>query len=455
MASLDSNLNSYSGVTSIFTFVPSLRATSISSSNLNDSNSHIGAIIGVAVGGLIALNIAIIAVVLIYRSKRRSKQRFLEAFDRNGDFEPNRPGRKSTDETGTGAGEHLAVAEMSAGAQPRGVTSYPFSSSTPAPPVMRTLDGGTGPAADTHGVTSVAGLTAPAEGGFGGRSTRNVFIHQDGGRVETASQDRLEEGEQEEIPPTYESLICSIRSGGFWSRRSEIGSRDSTDSSLEVTVSVVPTYLESNHSTSPSSSPTSSLSIPPGNSKSHTGAIVGGAIGGGALAIIIIIALRLVYRLKRKVRQLSFGTYRNNDPNRPMPGIALDISARAGEGVGLIPANDGADARPVTVTPYPLKYQSLTQTNTSLVTQSPPESPPERKTILDGEFSPVAATSGARGETSAEESTELTRGGVFVLQNGGRVGVEMSTQGKPEGGEQDPDEIPPTYESLFDMVDAA
>ncbi|KAJ3890717.1 hypothetical protein GG344DRAFT_77582 [Lentinula edodes] len=231
----------------------------------------------------------------------------------------------------------------------------------------------------------------------------------------------------------------------------------STNSPLEVTFSVILTSLKCNPSTSSSSSLTSSLSIPPDNFKLHTGAIVGGAISGGALAIIIIIALRLVYRLKRKVRQLSFGTYGNNDPNRPMPGIALDISARAGEGVGLTPANDGADARPGTVTPYPLKYQSLTQTNTSLVTQSPPESPPERKTILDGEFSPVAATSGARGETSAEESTELTRGDVFILQNGpgGRVGVEMSTQGRLEGGEQDPDEIPPTYESLFDTVDAA
>ncbi|KAJ4474625.1 hypothetical protein C8J55DRAFT_578786 [Lentinula edodes] len=208
---------------------PTATFSSISSSNLKDSNSHIGAIIGVAVGGLIALNITIVALVLIYRSKRRSKQRFLEAFDRNGDFQPNRPGRKSTgDETGTGAGGHLVVAEMNAGAQPRGVTLYPFSSSTPVPPVMTALYGGTGPAADTHGVTSVAGLTAPAEGGFGGRSTRNVFIHQDGGRVEMASQDRLGEGEQEEIPPTYESLIRSIRSGGFWSWRSEIGSRVSS-----------------------------------------------------------------------------------------------------------------------------------------------------------------------------------------------------------------------------------
>ncbi|KAJ3905090.1 hypothetical protein F5879DRAFT_17791 [Lentinula edodes] len=226
--STDQPQPTFSGVTSIFTLVPSLSPTSISSSNLKDSNSHIGAIIGVAVGGLIVLNIAIITLVLIYRSKRRSKQRFLEAFDRNGDFEPNRPGRKSTDETGTGAGEHLAVAEMSAGAQPRGITSYPFSSSTPVPPAMTALDGGLGTAADAHGETSVARSTAPTEGGFGGRSTRNVFIHQDGGRVEMASQDRLEEGEQEEIPPTYESLIRSIRSGEFWSRRSEIGSRVSS-----------------------------------------------------------------------------------------------------------------------------------------------------------------------------------------------------------------------------------
>ncbi|KAJ3931782.1 MAG: hypothetical protein NXY57DRAFT_1038924 [Lentinula lateritia] len=231
--------------------------------------------------------------------------------------------------------------------------------------------------------------------------------------------------------------------------------QDSTNSPLKVTFSVVPTSLNSDPSTSSSSSLTSSLSIPPGNSKSHTGAILSGAISGRALAIIIIIALRLVYRLKRKVRQLSLGTYSNHDPNGPMPGIALDISARAGEGVGLIPANDGADARPGTVTPYPLKYQSLTQTNTSLATQSPPESPPERKTILDGEFSPVAATSGARSETSAEESTELTTRDVFVHQDGGRVEIETSTQGKLEGGEQDPDEIPPTYESLFDTVDVA
>ncbi|KAJ3808268.1 hypothetical protein EV368DRAFT_84716 [Lentinula lateritia] len=195
-------------------------SSSISSSS--DSNSHIGAIIGGAVGGLIALNIAIIALVLIYRSKRRSKQQVIEAFDLNGDFDPNRPGRKSTrDERGTGAGESLAITEMSAGAQPRGVTSYPFSSSTPVPAVMTALDGGLGPTADAHGETSVAGLTAPMEGRFGGRSTGNVFIHQDGGRVELASQDRLQEGEQEEIPPTYESLIRSIRPGGFWSWRSE------------------------------------------------------------------------------------------------------------------------------------------------------------------------------------------------------------------------------------------
>ncbi|KAJ3918751.1 hypothetical protein F5877DRAFT_67099 [Lentinula edodes] len=316
-----SSLTSPSGTGSvdqshIFTLVPSLSPTSISSSNLKDSNSHIGAIIGVAVGGLIVLNIAIITLVLIYRSKRRSKQRFLEAFDRNGDFEPNRPGRKSTDETGTGAGEHLAVAEMSAGAQPRGITSYPFSSSTPVPPVMTALDGGLGTAADAHGETSVARSTAPTEGGFGGRSTRNVFIHQDGGRVEMASQDRLEEGEQEEIPPTYESLIRSIRSGEFWSRRSEIGSRVSS--------------------------------------------------GRGA-------------------------SRNENETGRSGPG------------------------------------------------------------------NPVAATSGARGETSAEESTELATGeiggrNIFVHQDGGRVEVEMSTQGKLERGEQDPDEIPPTYESLIRLV---
>ncbi|KAJ3865837.1 hypothetical protein EV359DRAFT_80086 [Lentinula novae-zelandiae] len=247
--STDQPQPAFSGVTSIFTFVPNSSPSSNSdystiitpfppsiSSNLNDSNSHIGAIIGVAVGGLIALNITIIALVLIYRSKRRSKQRFLEAFDRNGDFQRNRPGRKSTrDETSTGAGEHLAITEMSAGAQFRGVTSYPFSTSTPVPPVMTALDGGLGPTADTHGETSVAGLTAPAEGGFGGRSTRNVFIHQDGGRVEMASQDRLGEGEQEEIPPTYESLIRSIRPGGFWSRRSEIGSRVSSGRSASRT----------------------------------------------------------------------------------------------------------------------------------------------------------------------------------------------------------------------------
>ncbi|KAH7868273.1 uncharacterized protein C8R40DRAFT_848008 [Lentinula edodes] len=210
--STNSNPDSNTIITPTTTF-----SSSISSSS--DSDSHIGAIIGGAVGGLIALNIAIIALVLIYRLKRRSKQQFVEAFDLNGNFEPNRPSRKSTrDEISTRAGEHLAVTEMSAGAQPRGVTSYPFSSSTPAPPVMTALDGG---AADIHGETS-------AEGEFGGRSTRNVFIHQDGGRIELASQDRLEEGEQEEIPPTYESLIRSIRSGGFWSRRSEIGSRVSS-----------------------------------------------------------------------------------------------------------------------------------------------------------------------------------------------------------------------------------
>ncbi|KAJ4474626.1 hypothetical protein C8J55DRAFT_518182 [Lentinula edodes] len=111
-----------------------------------------------------------------------------------------------------------------------------------------------------------------------------------------------------------------------------VSSQPLLSTALEITFSVVPTSFKSDPSTSSSSSLTSSLSIPPGKSKSHTGAIVGEAIGGRALAIIIIAG--------------------DHDPNRPMPGIALDISARAGEGVGHIPVNDGADARPGTVTPY-------------------------------------------------------------------------------------------------------
>lgn len=89
-------------------------------------------------------------------------------------------------------------------------------------------------------------------------------------------------------------------------------------------------------------------------------------------------------------------------------------------------------------TPFPLKDQLTTITNSDPNSHSnlTPVVPPEMTTL--GESNPVAAT-------QLTASTFGTRRNLFVHQDGGRI--EMPLQAEPEDVVLE--EIPPPYESLI------
>ncbi|KAH7872888.1 uncharacterized protein C8R40DRAFT_1172944 [Lentinula edodes] len=141
------------------------------------SKSHIGAIIGGTIGGVVLITTVII-LVLIHRSKkRRHRQRSMS----------------ETLDHGIGGATPFPLKDQLTTITNSDPNSH--SNLTPVvPPEMTTLG-------ESNSVVATQ-LTAST---FGTR--RNLFVHQDGGRIEMPLQAEPEDVVLEEIPPPYESLI--------------------------------------------------------------------------------------------------------------------------------------------------------------------------------------------------------------------------------------------------------
>ncbi|KAJ3885119.1 hypothetical protein GG344DRAFT_70809 [Lentinula edodes] len=210
---------------------PSFTFTSSSSSSpspLHNSgaNSHIGVIIGSAIGGGVALAITIIVLVLvgIWWNRYKLKEMFLKL-----ETKPAMP-VPAVDRAGAGEGLPGAGGEITSGsgshrgARFEAASPYPLEH-YPAHPATILLP----PAMSAgHDMSIVGSRTS----GLGRRSSRPMFIHWDRemvsinvdmlqGRVQEEVESQLEEQVPEEILPTYESLMPDLMTVGIQSRSSE------------------------------------------------------------------------------------------------------------------------------------------------------------------------------------------------------------------------------------------
>ncbi|KAJ3897566.1 hypothetical protein F5879DRAFT_995850 [Lentinula edodes] len=141
------------------------------------SKSHIGAIIGGTIGGVVLITTVII-LVLIHRSKkRRHRQRSMS----------------ETLDHGIGGATPFPLKDQLTTITNSDPNSH--SNLTPVVPPEITTLGESNPVVATQLTASTFGIR------------RNLFVHQDGGRIEMPLQAEPEDVVLEEIPPPYESLI--------------------------------------------------------------------------------------------------------------------------------------------------------------------------------------------------------------------------------------------------------